>query len=152
MSSKAFDFLVGQWKVENKVLNERFVKSEDWYEFEASLKVEKRAFGQVDKFAGIRQNTYFEGMTLRIFNPETDLWSLYWTDNWTPVLQPPLIGGFKNGVGKFYAKDLYNGRSIDIRFIWRDCESIHPIWEQAFSIDGGKTWEINWVMNFEREK
>jgi hypothetical protein len=75
-------------------------------------------------------------------------WSIWWIDARNPShLDPPVVGGFKNGIGTFYANDTLKGKPIRIRFLWTNLTS-EPHWEQAFSDDGGKTWETNWTMEF----
>jgi hypothetical protein len=91
-------------------------------------------------------------ITLRLFNPESKEWSIYWSTDKTGILDVPVIGSFKNGVGEFYSQELFEGHHIYSRFIWSKITKSACQWEQAFSEDGGKTWEINWVMNFERDE
>ena len=151
-NERNFDFLLGKWHVENRVLAERLNKSKTWSTFDATLEVERRAFGQIDKYTANRKGEYFEGFTLRLYDPKTKLWSLYWTDNKTPQLQIPLVGAFENGVRLFYAEDTFNSEAIKIRFIWKEITGESAVWEQAFSNDEGVTWETNWIMNFKRLK
>ena len=91
----------------------------------------------------------FTGMTLRLYNPETRLWSIYWSDTKSFRLFPPTIGKFENGHGEFFGDDVEGGKPVRVRFHWTGGE--RPRWEQAMSADGGETWEKNWVMRFERE-
>src|SRR6202044_3467393 len=88
---------------------------------------------------------HIEGLTLRTYNPQTHQWSLYWANSKNGVMDPPQIGEFQNGVGEFYAMDKLNGKPIIVRFIWSKTTTSSPHFEQAFSADGGKTWEINWI-------
>jgi hypothetical protein len=90
----------------------------------------------------------FAGLALRIFNPADRLWSIHWADNERCRVLPPMVGRFENGTGVFYGDEEHDGRTVRARFIWTPSES--PRWEQAFSQDGGKTWEINWIMTFSR--
>jgi hypothetical protein len=80
-----------------------------------------------------------------LYNPQSHQWSLYWANSKDGILVVPQIGQFKNGVGEFYAQDTINGKSILIRFVWSNMTSGTPHFEQAFSDDGGKTWEVNWI-------
>ena len=66
------------------------------------------------------------------------------------AIDVPVIGGFENGVGTFHADDTLDGRPIRIRFHWLGTDGNTPRWEQAFSSDGGATWETNWIMQFTR--
>ncbi len=89
-------------------------------------------------------NKPFEGLTLRLFNPKTKLWSLYWVASNVGVLDPPVVGSFENNVGHFFTKDTFNGRKIIMMFRWDVRDKNKPVWSQAFSPDNGKTWEWNW--------
>jgi hypothetical protein len=79
-------------------------------------------------------------------------WSIWWLDSRTPLgpLDPPMRGGFKNGVGTFYADDTLDGKPIRTRFIWSNITPTSCNWEQAYSPDEGKTWETNWVQDIRR--
>ena len=90
----------------------------------------------------------FTGMTLRLYDPATRLWSIYWSDTKSFRLFPPTIGRFENGRGEFFGDDVEGGRPVRVRFRWTGGES--PRWEQAMSADGGESWEMNWVMRFEK--
>ena len=92
------------------------------------------------------------GVALRSFDPKTQQWSIWLLDSRTPSepLDPPMIGGFHNGVGTFYGDDTVKGERVRARFI---CSNINPTschWEQADSPDAGKTWETNWVQDIKR--
>ncbi len=152
--ARDFDFLHGRWKVHNRRLTERLKGGTTWEEFDASLEVRPalEGLGNVDQFRTTIQGRPFEGMTLRLFNPASEEWSLYWVDSVTPILQPPLVGRFRDGRGEFFTDDRFEGKPIRIRFLWIDCSERSGRWEQAFSADGGATWETNWVMEFTRPK
>ena len=83
---------------------------------------------------------------------DTHLWSIYWVDDNGTALQPPLIGAFENGIGTFFADDTFHGQAIRVRFIWDAITDNSARWEQAFSIDHGAQWEVNWVMRFTRKR
>ena len=88
---------------------------------------------------------HLEGLTLRLFNPQSHQWSLYWANSKIAKLDPPQVGEFKNGRGDFYAQDTINGRTILIRYDWTNLTTSTPHFEQSFSDDGGKTWEVNFI-------
>jgi hypothetical protein len=93
----------------------------------------------------------FEGLTLRLFDSKTRLWSLYWIASNTGKIDPPVIGSFdKNGVGHFFGKDTLNGKPILVVFRWDARNKERPRWGQAFSPDNGKTWEWNFFNVSER--
>lgn len=87
----------------------------------------------------------FSGLTIRLFDPERLEWSLYWVSSRSPVIDPPVVGRFTDGVGLFYCDDTFNGTPIRCRYTWRHISSSAARWEQAFSADGEATWETNWV-------
>lgn len=90
------------------------------------------------------------GYTLRLFDVNSKEWSIYWAAGTSGLLDVPMVGKFKDGVGEFYSQEVYEGRHIFCRFTWSKITANAAQWEQAFSIDGGKTWETNWVNTFER--
>ena len=148
-----FDFLIGSWTVHNRRLKERLAGSDRWEEFGAKSVVRPvlGGLGNVDRITFAGPWAGHEGMTLRLFNPESQEWSLHWADNTTGGLFTRLVGSFRDGVGAFYAQEAFNGRQIFSRFIWSECSQGQCRWEQAFSADGGTTWETNWTMVFTRE-
>ncbi len=153
-SPNDFDFFVGKWKVHNRKLIKRLAGCDEWTEFEAVSECRKilNGFGNIDSFSANSDGKVFEGMTLRLFNPNTKLWTIYWADSNVVVLDVPQIGSFENGTGEFYARDVFDGKPIIVKFKWDATGANTPSWSQAFSADEGKTWEWNWFMNFEREK
>jgi hypothetical protein len=94
----------------------------------------------------------FVGVTFRFFDPASRQWSIYWADTRYPalLLAPPVIGSFSGDVGVFECDDTFEGRPIRVRYTWSDVTTPTPHWEQAFSDDGGETWETNWVAEFTR--
>jgi hypothetical protein len=151
-SPNDFDFLVGQWKIHNRKLNSRLNDCQQWTEFEAVGTCRKilRGFGNIDQFRTEFGGVPFEGMSLRLFNPKTRLWSIYWADSNLVVLDVPQAGSFNGDVGNFYARDVFEGKEIIVQFKWDKSTPDVPVWSQAFSPDSGKTWEWNWHMTFHR--
>jgi len=88
---------------------------------------------------------HVEGLTLRLYNPQSHQWSLYWANGKDGILGQPTIGEFKNGVGEFFDQEPINGRATLVRFIWSNITPHSAHFEQSFSDDGGKTWEVNWI-------
>ncbi|MEU4644827.1 hypothetical protein [Micromonospora sp. NPDC023814] len=146
-----FDFLVGTWDVANRRLYERHVGSDDWDEF-PGVSVARGFFGGAGSFDEITFPTRgFSGATVRIFDPAAGTWSIYWMNSRRGVLElPPVVGRFTDGVGTFFADDVDEGRPIRCRFVWSGVTATSCRWEQAFSTDGGRTWETNWTMDFTR--
>jgi hypothetical protein len=152
-SEHDFDFLVGSWTVQHRRLKHRLVHSNEWETFSGTCKTWLLLDGQGDVDDNVLQapaGTY-RAVTLRSFDPATKLWSIWWLDSRRPhELDPPVIGGFRNGIGTFRAKDTFGGRPIVVRYTWSDISPNSAKWQQSFSDDSEKTWETNWVMEFRR--
>jgi hypothetical protein len=151
--ARDFDFWMGQWNVRNRRLRERLVGSDDWEEFDATVVARPilDGFGNEDEFRTDYRGG-FVGMSFRFFDPTTRLWSIYWADSRRPgTLDPPVVGSFSGDVGIFEAEDVFAGRPVLVRYTWSGVTTPTPRWEQAFSDDGGRTWETNWIMEFTRD-
>jgi hypothetical protein len=143
-----FDFELGSWKIHLKRLVNPLTGSTTWVEFDGTSVTRKVWDGraQLEEFeTDSAVGGHIEGLTLRLHNPQTHQWSLYWANSKGGPIFPPQIGEFKNGRGEFYAQDTLNGKSIFVRFIWSATDTNSPHFEQSFSEDGGKTWEVNWI-------
>ncbi|HET9143303.1 hypothetical protein [Actinophytocola sp.] len=144
--SNDFDFLHGSWDVVNRRLVKRLVASDEWDEFPATS-VSHGFFGGAGSFDEITFPTKgWSGATVRMLDPRTGEWSIYWVNSRTGSLQPPVVGRFADGVGTFYGDDEDDGTPVRVRFIWSKITPTSAHWEQAFSTDGGRTWETNWTM------
>ncbi|MGZ3573908.1 MAG: hypothetical protein ACXVA3_01330 [Vulcanimicrobiaceae bacterium] len=153
MSSQSdFDFFIGNWNVHNRRLKNPLRGSTDWYEFEASSKAKKiwGGLANMDEFVGDSPLGLIQGMTVRLFDPATRQWRLYWANRKDGLFGVPTIGEFKDGRGEFFDQELFEGRSIFVRYEWSDIMPTSCRWQQAFSADGGRTWETNWIMDFTR--
>jgi hypothetical protein len=147
-----FDFWMGEWMVHNRRLRKRLAGSKDWEEFEAEAKAWAilGGLGNEDVFRTDHDGGFI-GMSFRFFDPTTRTWSIYWADSRRPgLLDPPVIGSFTGDTGVFEGDDTFEARPIRVRFIWSGVTTESPRWEQAFSEDGGETWETNWEMDFAR--
>ena len=134
-------------------LCERLVGNTVWEQFAgtADSRAIMGGLGNVDdNMLELPAGTY-RAATLRVFDPATRLWSIWWIDGRRPALDPPVHGRFEEGVGTFLGDDLLDGRPIGVRFVWSAITARSARWEQAFSADGGASWEDNWVMAFERQ-
>ena len=98
----------------------------------------------MNKFSAAFDGEQFEGIAIRLFNPQTKLWNIYWADSNAVSFDPPMVGSFEGNIGKLYCKDTFNEQDIIVHFHWDKADIDNPIWSQAFSIDNGKTWEWNW--------
>ena len=147
-----FDFLIGTWKVHHRTLKKRLNGSTEWVEFEGDTVDRKilNGLGNMDENILHTKTGPVHAMTFRLFNPESKEWSIYWSTDQTGTLDVPVIGSFQDQRGEFYSQETFEGRHIYSRFIWSKITAGSCQWEQAFSEDGGKTWETNWIMEFER--
>lgn len=151
-SAQDFDFWMGSWEVHGRRLRKRLAGCEDWDELEGSATAWPLldGLGNVDEFRTDFDGG-FAGMSLRVFDPGTRTWSIYWADSRFPgPLEPPVVGAFDGDVGEFECDDVFNGKPIRVRYTWSRADADAPRWEQAFSEDGGVTWETNWINDFER--
>lgn len=147
-SKDDFDFFEGKSSIRNKKLKQRFASSNEWIEFSSTQEMYKilNGIGNIDNFLATFDGVPFEGMTVRLFNPKTKLWSIYWADSNTGILDKPVIGSFENRVGHFFSIDIYEGKNVIQVFRWDARDQNNLVWSQAMSDDKGKTWEWNWYM------
>src|ERR1041385_5014112 len=147
-----FDFLLGAWKVHHRILKQRLKSCLDWEELEGDTVNRKilSGLGNIEETVIHMQTGPVQAIALRLFDPKSKEWSIYWSTDRTGILDVPVIGGFKDECGEFYSHEVFEGRHIYSRFIWSKITASSAQWEQAFSEDGGKSWETNWVMEFER--
>jgi hypothetical protein len=145
--SHDFDFNFGAWRTHIRRLAHPLTGSNTWVDYEGTHTVRKVWNGkanlgelEVDGPGG-----HLEVLSLRTYNPQSHQWALNFANSGEGTLGVPAVGEFKNGRGEFYDQETYNGRAILVRSVWSDITSTSCHLEQAFSVDGGKTWEVNWV-------
>jgi hypothetical protein len=150
--SHDFDFEMGKWKMHNRRLAKKFANSHDWVEFDSYSEAHQMSgvIGDEDVYRTDYFKKGFVGLTYRLYDPRTGLWSIYWVDNLSMqgTFLPPVVGKFTGNVGVFEGPDTYDGKPIVVRYTWTVNPKGSPItahFEQAFSADGGKTWEPNFV-------
>ncbi|KQY52223.1 hypothetical protein [Lysobacter sp. Root494] len=143
----AFDWEIGTWKTEVRRLAKPLSGSRDWVEYRGTSVVREVLDGRanlvelrVEGPAG-----RIEGVSLRLYNPQTQQWSLNYANASNGALSRPVHGGFRNGRGEFYGQEDLDGRAILVRFIIPEISADSARFEQAYSVDGGRTWETNWV-------
>jgi len=150
--ARDFDFLVGEWRVHHHRLKPN---SDEWVDFEGTCSNRKLMDGAANMEEHTLNAPYgaYQAVALRAFDPKTGQWAIWWLDQRYPSgpLGPPVKGEFENGVGTFYSDDMQNGKPMRVRFIWSNITPTSARWEQALSFDGGNTWAVNWIMNFERD-
>jgi hypothetical protein len=140
-------FELGSWNIHLKRLVNPLSGSSTRVEFDGTTVTRKVWNGraQIEEFETDGAAGHVEGLTLRLYNPKSRQWSLFWANGKDGILGQPTIGEFKNGVGEFYDQEPLNGRAILVRFIWSRITPNSARFEQSFSEDGGKTWEVNWI-------
>jgi hypothetical protein len=147
-----FDFYIGTWHVKSRLLRGSN-GSTSWEEFEGTSVCVSALGGManVEQIHFDRGEKSFHGLTTRLFNPVSCQWSLYWSDSIHGTMSVPMMGAFTDGIGEFYSQETFESRAIFSRFIWSKITPTSCQWEQAYSHDGGKTWETNWIMEFTRQ-
>jgi hypothetical protein len=142
-----FDFETGTWKTHLRRLTHPLSGSTEWVEFNGTSEIRKIWDGrsnlvelEVDGPSG-----HIEGLSLRLYDPKSHQWSLNFANSKGGGLGQPTIGEFRNGRGEFYDQEDFNGRMILVRNVFSDITPDSYRFEQAFSTDGGKTWEVNWI-------
>jgi hypothetical protein len=146
-----FDFFIGSWKFWNRCLREWLKGSTSWEEFGGTSVARKilGGLGHIEECTPERASGATEGLAVRLFDPQTRQWSVYEAD--TNGFDPrPVIGAFKDGRIEGYSHQPWEGKHIFRRVIWSEITATSSHWEQAFSADGGKTWETNWIADFVR--
>jgi hypothetical protein len=152
-----FDFEVGTWKAHVRKLLHPLTGSHEWDELDGT--VVTRSLPMLEgwnesemKVDSPTTHTHIEILAVRLYNPASQQWSIYGSSIKTGIFDPPQIGQFNNKRGEFYAQDTIQGRAVYIRYVWQDLSPSSTHFEQAFSADGGKTWETNWIYDGTRVK
>ena len=142
-----FDFEMGTWKIHLSRLPHPLTGSTTWVEFDGTSVTRKVWDGRayLEEFETDGPTGRIEGLTLRLYNPQSHQWNLNWANSKDGTLGQPMIGQFKNGRGEFFDQEPFNGRTIFVRYVWSDITPNSAHFEQSFSDDGGKTWEANWI-------
>jgi len=148
-----FDFFVGSWDSRQRRLREPLAGCDEWYEFPATTRCWSLFDGAANMDVLSAPDQGFTGLTVRLLDPASGDWSLYWVSSRTGVLAlPPVVGRFRDGVGRFYSEEDYHGQRIICRYTWSGITPESARWDQAFSVDGGQTWETNWIAEFTRRE
>lgn len=151
-----FDFLLGTWEIRHRRLTRRLAGATDWEEFASSARVTPLldGLGLVDayEFPVVPGIGRMSAMTLRLYDPATRVWTTWWATTLAPGrLDPPVAGRVQDGCVRLFGDDEHEGRPVRVRFEYRPAADGRAVrWEQAFSADGGQSWETNWIMDWER--
>ncbi|MEV0171390.1 hypothetical protein AB0I00_09735 [Streptomyces sp. NPDC050803] len=148
--ARDFDFLHGDWEVRHRRRADFLDPDSDWEEFPSTT----RCWSLFDGAANVDEidmpHLGSKGLTLRLFDRETEQWSLNWSSSRSGKLFPPVLGRFDGDRGEFYGDDRHDGKDVRVRFVWSGVTAATARWEQAFSLDDGQTWLTNWIMEFTR--
>ncbi len=147
-----FDFLIGKWLVLNRQLKERLNNSTEWIEFTAEMETKPilNGLGLMDEMKTSHFGNSFIGLSIRMFNPAANEWKIFWADTASPqnYLKPQVEGKFANGIGEFYGTEMYHGKEMKLRFVWKKESEDTALWEQAYFDEANQEWETNWTMLF----
>ncbi|HZX06245.1 hypothetical protein [Kribbella sp.] len=147
-----FDFLNGYFDVHHRTLREALVGCDEWLDYDGTTSARTYFDGQIsiDEMRFPTKGTY--GLSLRLFDPESKQWSIWWVNSTTMTLYPPVHGGWSDDGSRcrLVGEDSHDGRPILCSYEWSDITDVSAHWEQAYSADGGETWETNWTMDFTR--
>jgi hypothetical protein len=147
-----WDFLVGHWSVRHRRLKERLANCTAWDEFGGTCVnwTTLGGKGNVDDNLLELPGGPYRAVAIRALDEKAGQWLIWWLDARYLTIDAPMRGGFKSGIGTFLADETFDGRAIKVRFRWSEITPTSAKWEQAFSADGGATWETNWFMDFTR--
>jgi hypothetical protein len=147
-----FDFLHGRWRVHNRRLVHPLAGSGEWVEFEGTTLVRPFWDGQgcLEEWEADAPAGQLSAVSLHLYDPRAKQWSLHWATKADGKIGVPTVGAFVQGRGDFFAQEDFEGRSIFLRLRWEPRGRGACRFEQAFSVDGGATWETNWIMDFSR--
>ena len=145
-----FDFHLGSWTSVQRRLKKRWVGSSDWDEFPGKTTYVQYLGGTISVDQTDFPTKGFSGLTVRVFDPARRQWFIYWVNSRNPEIGTPMIGGFRGNRGLFYGDDKDGELPIKVRFIRTKMPPDRERWEQAFSRDGGGSWETNWTADFTR--
>jgi hypothetical protein len=150
--SHDFDFEFGDWKMHLSRRVKPLTGSNAWVQYEGTSIVHKvwNGAANLGEIELDGPGGHIEGLTLRVYNPEARQWNIHFANSATGALGEAMAGGFRDGRGEFYDQETYDGRAIFVRFVFSDITPGSFKFEQAFSDDGGRTWEANWVSTFTR--
>lgn len=142
-----FDFNLGTWRTHIRRLLHPLSGSDEWVELDGAVTVRKVWGGhaQLEEIEADGSTGHFEGLTLFLYNPEAHQWGQYFANSAAGILNPPVIGEFKNGRGEFFDQETLGARAILVRFVISGITPALAHFEQSYSDDGGKTWELNWI-------
>jgi hypothetical protein len=147
-----FDWEIGKWKLHVKRLEHPLSGSATWVELDGTVNV-RRVWDGLGNLAEIEvsgSTGRISFLSLRLYDRQSGQWSMNFSTSGTGTLSQPMFGGFANGRGEFYDQEMFDGKAILVRFVFSAVSADSGRSEQAFSADGGKTWEVNWINTYTR--
>ena len=148
-----FDFEFGRWRVHLARLLRPLTGSTTWTTLDGTSVV-RPVWGGLANLGELEVDgggVHVEGLSFRVYDPHARQWRIHWANSRDGVLGPAMVGGFKDGRGEFYDQEDFDGRPIFVRFIFSGMTATSFKIEQAFSDDGGKSWETNWITTFTKD-
>ncbi|MGZ5957547.1 MAG: hypothetical protein ACXWLI_03945 [Myxococcaceae bacterium] len=145
--SHDFDFAFGRWKMRVRRLKGPLTGSRDWYEMSATTSCRPfwNGAGNVEEFEADGPTGHIQAVTVRMYSSTSRQWSLNWATSKSGLFGAATVGEFRDGTGEFFDQEVFEGRTILVRYVWSGITKNSAHFEQAFSDDGGKTWEVNWI-------
>jgi hypothetical protein len=148
-----FDFEIGTWSIAARSLLHPLSGSHEWADRNNYRHIVRKVWGGQASLAELEvmgATPSYRGLMLRLYDATTARWSVYWVSSADNKISPPLVGDFQNGRGEFFSNDTYDGKPIEVRVVYSQITATSFHTEQAFSADGGKTWETNLIQDFTR--
>lgn len=148
-----FDFEFGSWRAHLRRRVHPLSGTDEWVEYDGTSTVRKVWGGRANlgELELKRDTSHLEGLSLRLYDPASHQWSVYWSNSHDGVLGAAMVGQFQHGRGEFFDQETLEGRAVFVRFVFSDVTAHAFRLEQAFSADGGRTWEANWIATFTRD-
>jgi hypothetical protein len=151
VSVSDFNFLLGRWNVRHRRLKQRGQSCKEWEELAGTAETRPLLDGLCNIEEHLIDGQDCSGIALRAYDRESGTWSIYWVSKRDGILQQPVRGAFDGDIGRFEGEDVDSGRPVRVKFLWDRNDPDEPCWQQSFSYDEGRTWELNWIMKFERQ-
>jgi hypothetical protein len=145
--ARDFDFEMGTWRTQLRRLAAPLTGSTTWVEYAGTSVVRPVLGGRANlvELDVSGPTGRIEGVSLRLYDPDARQWSLNFSNIRSGRLSAPVVGEFRNGRGEFYGQEAIEGRTILVRFVISDITATTARFEQAYSADGGRSWEVNWI-------